>query len=274
MTISSIDILQRFTAHHADTLLRLAILVAHPDDETIGASAVLSRFHQSHILFLTDGAPRDQKLWPPGVRGTREDYAAIRQLEAARALAHAGIPKQQLHWLGGVDQESILDARALAHRLAQSLTEVRADVLITHPYEGGHPDHDSAALIARVALQKLPEPVKPPALCEMTSYHARDGQCVTGEFLHSDPLSEVVLQLTNEDRERKRHMMDEYTSQRLILESFPIVAERLRVAPAYDFTNPPHEGELWYEHMGWTTGQLWREVAGRACTQAQECSCG
>jgi N-acetylglucosamine malate deacetylase 2 len=274
MKMSSFDILQKLSARDADPLLRLAILAAHPDDETIGASAVLSRFRYAHVIFLTDGAPRDHKLWPPDVRGTREDYAAIRQLEAVRALNHAGITKQQLHWLDGVDQESIVDARALADKLARLLTEVRAGALITHPYEGGHPDHDCAALVSRVALQKLSQRVKPPVLCEMTSYHARDGQCVTGEFLHSDPSIEVVLQLTDPDRERKRNMMDEYKSQRLILQSFPIVAERLRVAPIYDFANPPHEGELWYERMGWTTGAQWRELASRVCAEAQECSCG
>jgi N-acetylglucosamine malate deacetylase 2 len=273
MALSSIQKLRTLAGEDSDRALSFAVLAAHPDDETIGASAVLVRFPLTHVIFLTDGAPRDQKFWPPDVRGKREHYAEVRRLEALKALAHAQITPAQLHWLGGVDQESILEARRLGHKLARFLAEVRTDVLITHPYEGGHPDHDSAALIARIALRKLPPGIVAPALCEMTSYHAREGQCATGEFLHSDPSSEVVLRLTKEDRECKHRMMNEYRSQRLILESFPIVAERLRVAPAYDFTDPPHEGELWYEHMGWTTGQRWREMAGRACTQAQECSC-
>jgi hypothetical protein len=108
----------------------------------------------------------------------------------------------------------------------------------------------------------------------MTSYHARDGWCVTGEFLNSNPESEIGVELSEIDRQRKRRMMDEYKSQRVVLENFPIVSERLRIAPVYDFSRPPHEGKLWYELMGWPmTGARWREVAAASCTNTQECSC-
>ena len=270
---SPLEELRKLAAPDADRTLRLAVLAAHPDDESIGASIVLARFPQTRVIFLTDGAPRDLRLWPPNMASTREDYAATRRHEAREALGHAGATPAQLYWLGGIDQESIVDALSLAERLAQLLEQLRPDLLITHPYEGGHPDHDCAALVARLALQKLPAEFNAPTLCEMTSYHARDGQCITGEFLNSDPASEIVLDLTDADRERKRRMMSEYKSQRLVLKGFPIVAERLRIAPTCDFTDPPHEGELWYENMGWTTGDRWRRLAARACARMQECSC-
>jgi LmbE family N-acetylglucosaminyl deacetylase len=134
--------------------------------------------------------------------------------------------------------------------------------MVTHPYEGGHPDHDSAALVARIAVSLLDNP---PALLEMTSYHARDGQCVTGEFLDSGPLPEISFELSDDDRDRKRRMMDAYASQRLVLENFPIDHECLRFAPEYDFNQPPHSGKLWYECMGWAmTGLRWRELANAA----------
>lgn len=243
----------------ADPSLRVVVLAAHPDDETIGASKVLSRFSQAQIIFLTDGAPRDRNFWPPNMQGTREQYAEVRKREAAQALAHAGIPEEHVHWLGAVDQESILSARVLANQLADLLARLRTSLLITHPYEGGHPDHDCAALVARIALRKLGN--EAPLLSEMTSYHAHDERCVTGEFLNSDPSSEIHFDLDEGDRERKRRMMDEYKSQRLVLKMFPVASERLRVAPEYDFTKAPHESKLWYEHMGWTTGERWRELA-------------
>src|SRR6202030_2852822 len=86
-----------------DPNLRVLVLAAHPDDETIGASLLLSRFPQSIVAFLTDGAPRDTSLWSAGVNGSREDYANTRREEALRALAFADVSPQNIFWLGGVD---------------------------------------------------------------------------------------------------------------------------------------------------------------------------
>jgi N-acetylglucosamine malate deacetylase 2 len=255
-----------------DPTLQIAVLAAHPDDETIGVSALLARFPQSMIVYVTDGAPRDRSLWPPGMACAREEYAEVRRREAARALAHAGIGEEQISWLGAADQEAILEARTLALKVGEFLRERTVDLLITHPYEGGHPDHDSAALIARRAISMLDSAV--PELLEMTSYHVRNGECVTGEFLNPEPSTEIVLELLDEDRERKRKMMEEYSSQRLVLQNFPITSERLRMAPEYDFSQPPHEGKLWYECMGWPmTGRRWRELALAAFADSRESSC-
>jgi LmbE family N-acetylglucosaminyl deacetylase len=261
-------LMRQLVADPPDVSLRVAVLAAHPDDETIGASALLARFPAAHIIYLTDGAPRNQHLWPPTMQGSREGYAALRRREAANALAHAGISDEQIFWLGGVDQEAIFDVLTLAPKLAEFLRQYRPNLLITHSYEGGHPDHDTAALVARLAWSALGR--EAPGISEMTSYHACDERCVTGEFLNADPSSEMVLDLSDQDRQRTRLMMDEYKSQRLVLENFPIVSERLRIAPVYDFSRPPHEGKLWYECMGWPmTGARWRELAAAACPNAQ-----
>jgi len=271
-TKSRAAVFRRLVVDPPDVSLQVAVLAAHPDDETIGASALLARFPAAHIIYLTDGAPRNQHLWPPTMQGSREDYAELRRREAVNALAHAGISDEQIFWLGGVDQEAIFEARALAASLAEFLRQHRLNLVITHSYEGGHPDHDAAALVARLASSALGR--EAPGICEVTSYHACHERCVTGEFLNADRSSEIVLDLSDQDRQRKRLMMDEYQSQRLVLENFPIVSERLRIAPVYDFSLPPHEGKLWYELMGWPmTGARWRELAAASCTSTQECSC-
>lgn len=263
----------RLFAAAPDPSLRVVLLAAHPDDETIGASVLLAGHPTALVVFLTDGAPRDRNLWPPEMHGSREDYANVRRQEAGKALAIAGISGQQIVWLGAVDQETIFDARILASRVAELLSDYRPDLLVTHPYEGGHPDHDCAALVARMAVSILGRAA--PEIIEMTSYHARNGQCVTGKFLNSDRDREIVFEFSEKDRERKRKMMDEYKSQLLVLENFPIVSECFRLAPDYDFSQPPHPEKLWYECMNWSmTGIRWRELAVAACAQAQECSCG
>ena len=267
------EVSRRLSPPQLDDSLRLAVLAAHPDDETIGASCLLSHLSEPMVVYLTDGAPRDTRFWSPAVRGSRIEYAAIRQTEAKRALAHAGISERQIVFLGGVDQEAIFEVCNLARSLVEVLEAYRTEVLLTHAYEGGHPDHDAAALIASMACSRT-EQKKRPELLEMTSYHARRGQCVTGEFLHPDLATEIRFELAGEDHMRKRQMIGEYVSQRLVLENFPLEAERIRPALAYDFSKPPHEGKLWYECMGWPLeGKRWRELAVSALSEIREQAC-
>jgi N-acetylglucosamine malate deacetylase 2 len=256
-----------------DPNLRILILAAHPDDETIGASMLLSRCPQSSIVFLTDGAPRNPSLWSSGLSCSREEYASIRRREASVALNWAGIAAEHILHLDAMDQEAIFEVTSLASAFAGMIEKLRPAVLVAHSYEGGHPDHDAAALVAFLSLSMFNERARPPLL-EMTSYHARNGQCVTGKFLEQRPALELCLELSVDDRERKRRMMNAYSSQHLVLENFPIDREPLRLAPKYDFTRPPHPGQLWYECMGWSmTGTRWRELAAAALTGFQEHVC-
>jgi len=266
------EIFYRLAPGRLDGALSLAILAAHPDDETLGASYLLAHLPETRVIYLTDGAPRDRRLWSPLVQGSRSDYARIRRAEAEKALVHAGISGQRIACLGGVDQEAIFDARRLTWQLVDRLEACRVDALLTHAYEGGHPDHDAAALIASLALSRLAEE-KRPRLLEMTSYHARGGRCVSGEFLDPDTAGEIPFQLSEEDHKRKREMLDEYGSQQLVLANFPLEAERIRRAPAYDFSLPPHAGTLWYESMAWLEGGRWREQALGALREAEERAC-
>jgi hypothetical protein len=69
-------------------------------------------------------------------------------------------------------------------------------------------------------------------------------------------------------------MMDAHASQRLVLENFPIDHERLRLAPEYNFSEPPHSGKVWYECMGWPMKAVrWCELATSAVAGLQEHSC-
>src|SRR5215469_11127652 len=125
---SQVQLFRRLAAHPPDPSLRLVILAAHPDDETLGASVVLARFPSSRVIYLTDGAPRDTHLWPPSMGGSREDYAEVRRSEVAKVLAHVGISTEQVSWLGGIDQEAAFDIRTLLARLVEFLHAWRMDL--------------------------------------------------------------------------------------------------------------------------------------------------
>jgi LmbE family N-acetylglucosaminyl deacetylase len=250
--------------------IRPLILIAHPDDETISASVAMMRMRDPVVVFVTDGAPRDRHLWSPDATGSREEYSRMRMQEAASALAIAGIPSERIFCLGAIDQEAIEEVPVLVDRFVSLLQKIQPGVIITHAYEGGHPDHDAAALIARItagseSLEKQPE------ILEMSSYHLRNGNCVTGEFLPDTGEEVLTLWPLPEERERKQRMAATHHSQRFVLEGFRMEPELLRPAPAYDFTQPPHVGKLWYECLDWPmSGERWRQLATSALTQFQQ----
>jgi N-acetylglucosamine malate deacetylase 2 len=263
--------------------IRGVLLAAHPDDETIGASVLLTRLQGWHVIFLTDGAPMDRSLRSPDINGSRQDYAAARAMEARKALAIAGIAPRDVTFLHGIDQETVHSIPTLAARLFCALSELRPQVVLTQPYEGGHPDHDTAALIARICTQRFQrERADSPSLLEMTSYHAEGEHRVSGEFLESGPAvdhlpecsSISTVRFTEEDLSRKARMMGCHASQWRVLNDFPLEPERIRIAPDYRFEKPPHHGRLWYEQMGWAmTGAEWRRCAAAAMAEEGAVRC-
>lgn len=240
------------------------ILAAHPDDEVIGAStAIRMAGGSAYVAFLTDGAPLDPALWSSHQELSRSEYATLRWREAAAALGLVGVPEERIFCLGGVDQESAQAFSLLVKRFATVLDDVRPDLVISHAYEGGHPDHDSASLVAYAAAASA---ASSPELWEMTSYHAANGMFRCGQFLPSPEVSEreISIQLSPEQHKIKTEMLLCYESQRSVLQAFAacMEQERFRPAPEYDFSLPPHPGLLWYETQGWPmSGEEWRRLA-------------
>ena len=261
--------------------VRVLFLAAHPDDETIGASCVLGRISDCTVFYLTDGAPRDPRWRSPHVDGSREYYACVRAEEAASALALVGVPAARIRFLGGVDQEAIYEVQRLTDQFGLAVQNLQPSVIITHPYEGGHPDHDTAALVSHLALRNTEQRLgSRPDLLEMTSYHAAQGRRISGEFLPSPTSAEspasnsMTLKLSDTERSLKARMLGCYVSQWHVLSEFPLEPERLRVAPSYDFAQPPHEGKLYSACLQWPlTGPRWRELASAALSQYGELTC-
>jgi LmbE family N-acetylglucosaminyl deacetylase len=248
----------------------MVVVTAHPDDETIGAGGRLSRLSEALFVCVTDGAPRDLTDARAAGFATREQYAAARREEFSAVLALAGI-KHRAHHLDCVDQEASLKLGALARKLAQLLRDFRPEAILTHPYEGGHPDHDATALIVHLACRLLENNGgTAPLIVEMTSYHGASGSRETGRFLCPDAGEEYRVVLSEKERRLKARLFECYRTQQHVLQAFRIDIERFRVAPDYDFTEPPHPGRLFYENFNWgMTGARWRELA-RRCWQTAE----
>ena len=246
------------------------VVVAHPDDETVGAGAQLARLREALFVYLTDGAP------PDGEDARRhglsiEGYRELRGRERAAVLGSCGIGGDRISDLGCPDQQAARHLPLLTMRLARLLRFHRPGIVLTQPYEGGHPDHDATAFAvhAAVAWLRSRDPERnAPELVEMTGYHrGAAGQWQSEVFLPRSGTdhSMASLPLDEAGRRRKRALLDGFASQRETLMQFPLAVERFRRAPAYDFHSPPHEGPLFYEQHPWgMTGERFRALAANA----------
>lgn len=239
---------------------RVLIVAAHPDDEVIAAGAQLPRIRDRvHFVHVTNGSPTDPTDARNAGYGSSEEYAAGRREELYRALALAGIAPDRCIEIGLTDQRAPFHMLELIWRLREIFDELQPDYVLTHAYEGGHPDHDTTAFAARTAAH-WPEV----QVWEFPSYHEGPaGEMLTGEFLPGS--SELRIALTPAQQLLKRQMFDCFRSQQHVLELFSLEAETFRPAPVYDFTQPPHPGRLYYEQHDWgITGAGWRELAAAA----------
>lgn len=239
------------------TRAKVAVVAAHPDDEVIGAGILMRRIKALTLVHVTNGAPGGgADAAANGFRELRE-YAAARRRELDEALAVGGIHARCIE-VGCPDQEASLRIAWLARRLKEILGAT--DLVITHPYEGGHPDHDAAACAVWCACRMIGG--EGPGQVEMTSYHNSPTGIETGVFLGG---AGEKLEFSPQDRELKRGMLACFKTQAETLKYFGVDEERFRRAPVYDFSRPPHGGKLFYEQFDWgMRGDRFVELAGKA----------
>lgn len=259
------DVLEFFCGSE-EILLKTAIISAHPDDEVIGASSRLPLLKNVYIIHTTDGAPRNMLDARAAGFDNNSSYAQARRQELYRALEIAGITPNKCLELGFKDQETSFNLIPLSERLEELLRELRPDIILTHAYEGGHPDHDSTAFAVHLAASSIyGKGYAPPVLIEFTSYHDSHGQIRTSEFLSGMEERTCTIVLSEEERITKKRMLDSFLTQKNVLSVFNIEKEAFRFSPFYDFLRAPHEGTLYYEHFDWgIKGESWRRLAAEA----------
>src|SRR5262245_15271065 len=243
---------------------RLLVVVAHPDDETIGAGSVLARSTDAHVVVVTDGAPADRSYWPASLQAeSRSAYAQVRRDELLQALAGVGIGADRIYVLGFTDGEAIEAVPAIVSRLVSLIRDIKPQVVLTHAYEGGHVDHDAVALAVHAAMALTDSG----HAHEMALYNGAGGTLTVHTFLPGPPA--ITVHLDKRLQRRKSGMLARYETQQRYEQYFGLEVERYRCAPAHDFfTTPDSESPLLYEqnHPAGTAAQ-WRERARQAVEQ-------
>jgi LmbE family N-acetylglucosaminyl deacetylase len=226
---------------------RAAVVVAHPDDETIGCGALLARLPGVLLVHVTDGAPRDLvdagRLGFPSV----ESYAAARRRELEAALAVGGVEAERVDF-AIPDKEAVRHLAPLARKLTDLFEGRGVRLALTHAFEGGHPDHEACAFAVHHAA-RLAGGI---ATIEMPFYRLGPEGPVNQSFPPAPGRTATELRLTAAESARKAAMLDCFASQRSVLAGFSTDCERFSPAarePA--FARPPNDGRILYESWGW-----------------------
>jgi len=148
---------------------RVLVLSVHPDDETLGSGGLIQQAIASgaevKVIFITNG---DNNPWPQRLMefrwhiGTedRQRWGDRRKQEALQALANLGVDADQAVFLDlpdqGVTDLLMREQARIVQRLSDIIADWQPTLLIVPSLQDQHPDHSAVAVLADLALMKLP----------------------------------------------------------------------------------------------------------------------
>jgi N-acetylglucosamine malate deacetylase 2 len=245
---------------------RCAVIVAHPHDEVIGAGGLIARLKDVIVLHVTDGAVREPQR--TGFTRRKVNIKTIKA-ECASALALANVPEDRIIELGISDHQASYFLVPITRRIAAFLQRSGSEVVLTHAYEGGHPDHDATAFATHAAMRLLKRNgFKPPVLFEIAVRPSDDGKTRVLDFLPGQWRETTTLILNKQGQDLKQRMLDCFRGQLDLSPESPLGREKFRRPPDCDLALAPREGKPNYETFdSELTGSEWTLLAREALTE-------
>jgi len=247
---------------------RVVVFAPHPDDETVGVGGLLFRLAQAHtplrVVFVTNGDGYRRALEQDFAveRPTDADYVALgelRQREALAALAHLGVARRDVRFLGFPDgglaelwrahwlrthpytspytkESSPPDPEGVGYD-GQDLTSIVSGILrdfgptvivMPHPYDT-HLDHAHTSYFVTEALSELEASgvlAPPPTVLTYLVHHPRWPVLPGPSFDREFPLGDLPDTRWSESElapaalAAKRAALEEYQSQLGVMNGF------------------------------------------------------
>lgn len=243
--------LEKITGKKAEKL-KILIIAAHPDDEVIGAGLVIMYHPDSIILHLTDGAPVNMHDALHAGFSSRDEYSSCRLKELSTALTLIDIHSDQCFNLNIIDQNSVYCIPDIITTIIDFINRYKPDIILTHSYDGGHPDHDTASFATWAACKILLKKDQcTPVIAEFATYHGKCKQISRLDFLPYGEIPEFKLYLAKYEQTLKTKLFEHYKSQFDILKHFPVTHECYRLQPNYNFKQPPLTDYILYDSYNW-----------------------
>jgi LmbE family N-acetylglucosaminyl deacetylase len=168
----------------------LLVVMAHPDDESMGCGGVILRHSRAGVPVNLICATRGEAGWQGKPRGAKkEDLAQIRTeelREAAAALAISGVELWD-YPDGGVDR---IDRQEITNRIWEQISRLRPRAVVGWGPDGvyGHPDHIAMGACTDSAVGSMTEGDRP------ALYHLAVDQQVADFY-------KIALRLAGENHE-------------------------------------------------------------------------
>lgn len=141
--------------------LKLMMVLAHPDDESLGNGGTLAKYAAEHVKTYLVTATRGEKGWfsDPASYPGAEELGRIREAELRSAADALGL--QEVSFLGYVDGEfDKADPTEVIGKLVAYIRRVRPQVVVTFDQNGfyGHPDHIAICQFTTAAVAAAADP--------------------------------------------------------------------------------------------------------------------
>ena len=242
---------------------KVAVVVAHQDDESIAFGGQISRFPGCMMVHVTDGAPEDPKEWQAKGFESQAAYADVRNREVNTALDIAGHtgPRESLNV---TDQKVALQLAESAKTLATLFIKQGTKFALTHAYEGGHPDHDAVTFAVHAAKELMKQENLTLTIIEAPLYRREGSESVWQQFVPMEGTQEFALELNDEQRALKPQLFTAQPSQGKVFGHISMDTERLRAAPEYDFRQPANGGNLSHIFADAGLAESWTTLTDQA----------